>query len=430
MNYRSLAEAIPTPFWVYDAAVIRARVAELASAFAKQRVKLYYAVKANDHPAVIALVAAGGIGACLVSRGELERARMGGVLPENMLMNGVGKSRPEIAFALKAGIGQLNAESLAELEEIAAVAGELGVRAPVGVRINPEITASTHSHTIVARRTDKFGLLVEDLPAVRKLVAVHSMLDWRGFSCHIGSQIHGVSELAAAYRLMAALFREERKTQPQFDRLDLGGGFGVSYSGDHYARPTDYAALVTEVTGDLQKDGVTIQLEPGRFIVAEAGALVTTVLRVKDSGGAPATDATPAAGTRFVVVDAAMNDLIRPTLYDAYHPIALTRESSAHYVPCTIVGPVCESADMFARGRELPDDVAAGDVLTIGFAGAYGATMSSMYNARSRLAEIMVDGDRATLIRRSISAADLDRLTLSNETISTAASAATRKQKP
>ena len=427
MHYAALADALPTPFWVYDAALVRERVAELVEAFAQQHVRLYYAVKANDHPAIIALASAGGIGACLVSRGEFERARAGGVAPNMMLMNGVGKSRAEIAFALTAGIGQLNAESLAELEMIASVAEELGIRACVCVRINPEITANTHNHTTVARRTDKFGLLIEDLPVVRAIVAAHAALDWRGFSCHIGSQIHGVSELSASYRVMADLFRAERKTQPQFDRLDLGGGFGVSYSGDHYARPADYAALISDVTGDLQREGVTIQVEPGRFVVAEAGALITSVLRVKDSGGPPTTDGVPSDGTRFIIVDAAMNNLIRPTLYDAYHPITLARESTAHYVPCTVAGPVCESADVFARGRDLPEDIEAGDILIIGFAGAYGAAMSSMYNARDRLAEIMVDGDSAVLIRRAMSASEFDQMTLTNEDVVTK-KARTRKR--
>ncbi len=421
MNYAALCKSAPTPFWVYDASIIRNRCAELVRAFADHNVKLYYAVKANDHPAIVALAASAGIGACLVSQGEFERAQAGGVQPGAMLMNGVGKSRDEIAFVLANGIGQLNAESLAELETIAAAAEELNTRARIGVRINPEITANTHDHTTVARRTDKFGLLIEDLPAVRAIVAKHPALDWRGFSCHIGSQIHGVAELAASYRSMAELFRAERKTQPQFDRLDLGGGFGVSYSGERYARPDEYPKLIAEVTGDLQKDGVTIQLEPGRFIVAEAGALVTSVLRVKDSGGAPASDGSPSAGTRFVIVDAAMNNLIRPTLYDAYHPIALARESAAHYVPCTIAGPVCESADVFARQRELPEDVAAGDILVIGFAGAYGATMSSMYNARDRLAEVLVDGKKATLIRRVMTAKELDEITLASDVITRSA---------
>lgn len=417
MNYAAIAKSVPTPFWIYDAAAIRDRAEELARAFAPQRVKLYYAVKANDHPAIIRLAANAGIGACLVSHGEFERAQAGGVQPSAMLMNGVGKTRNEIAFALANGIGQLNAESLAELDTIATVAEALKVRARVGVRINPEITANAHDHTTVARRSDKFGLLIEDLPAVRAIVAQHAALDWRGLSCHIGSQIHGVSELAASYRIMADLFRKERELQPQFDRLDLGGGFGVSYSGEHYARPAEYAALVSEVTADLQNEGVTVQLEPGRFIVAEAGKLATTVLRVKDSGGPPACDGSPGAGTRFIVVDAAMNDLIRPTLYDAYHPITLARESSAHYVQCTIAGPVCESADVFARQRELPEDIKAGDILVIGFAGAYGATMSSMYNARDRLAEIMVDGNQATLIRRVLRANELDKITLASEDI-------------
>jgi len=405
MNFQELANHYPTPFFAYDAGIIKARVQALVSAFATQRVSLHYAIKANDNRHVLQLAADAGIGACLVSRGEFERARAGGIGPAQMLMNGVGKSRDEITFVLQNQIGQLNVESLPELPVIADIAKQLGIRATICLRINPEVVAKAHSHTITARRTDKFGLLVEDLPEARAIIASHPELDWRGFSCHIGSQVHGVEELAESYRVMADLFRTERKTQLHFDRLDLGGGFGVSYTGENYAQPADYAPVILEITKDLQESGVTIQLEPGRYIAAEAGTLVTQALYVKDSGQGD-------ARTRFVVVDAAMNNLIRPALYGAYHPITLARDSAAGSVPATIVGPVCESGDVFAVARDLPADVKAGDIVKIGFAGAYGMAMSSQYNARDRLAEVLVDGDSHKLIRRAFSAREYDDLTL------------------
>ncbi|MGD9649385.1 MAG: diaminopimelate decarboxylase [Dongiaceae bacterium] len=387
----------PTPYFVYDAALIRARIMELVEAFRGLKVSLHYAVKANDLRDIIQLAADGGIGACLVSKGEMQRALQGGMKPSLMLMNGVGKSVDDICFALENNIGQLNVESLPELNVIADSAKSMNKRAVICLRINPEIEAKAHSHTTTARRTDKFGLLVEELPAAREIIAKRKELDWRGFSCHIGSQIHGVDELAASYQFMIDLWKKEKSSQSQFDRLDLGGGFGVSYHGDSYARPADYARLLEKI---IPPD-VMVQLEPGRFIAAEAGRLITKVLYVKNSGG-----------TRFLVVDAAMNNLIRPALYDAYHPIALTRSSTAPLTPCTIVGPVCESADCFARDREMPSDIREGDILTIGFAGAYGSAMASQYNARDRLAEIIVDGAESRIARRAFSAEEFDKLTL------------------
>ncbi len=402
MDFTELAAHHPTPFYVCDAAIVRARLSALTAAFKGQRVSPHYAVKANDNRAVIKLAAAAGVGACLVSVGEMQRALGGGIKAADMLMNGVGKTEGEIEFALKAGIGQLNVESLPELETIARVARDLGKKAVICLRINPDISAKTHTAITTGRRTDKFGLLVEDLPQARAIIAAHKdALDWRGFSCHIGSQIHDVNDLAAGYRFMAELFAAEKDSQPQFDRLDLGGGFGVSYRGDAYAQPADYAKLLHEVTGKLQAQGVTIQLEPGRYIVAEAGTLVTRVVNVKLSDD-----------MRFLVLDAGMNDLIRPALYDAYHPIRLARGSTAPLSPATIVGPVCESADVFARDRDLPNDIEAGDVIEIGMAGAYGMAMASFYNARTRPAEVMIDGDRHWLTRRAFTAEEYDRLTL------------------
>ncbi|MBU6235697.1 MAG: diaminopimelate decarboxylase [Alphaproteobacteria bacterium] len=397
MDTTALARTYPTPFYAYDAAVLRARIGDLTEAFKAQNVSLHYAVKANDNPAIIAMAAKAGIGACLVSAGEMKRAMAGGMPPALMLMNGVGKSDADIRFALANGIGQLNVESIPELTVIADIAREMGVVAPIGLRINPEVAANTHSNIATGRRTDKFGLLAEDLPEAKRIIAARPELKWIALSCHIGSQVHDVNDLRRGYAVMADIFR----AQEGLDRLDLGGGFGVSYRGDAYSRPADFAPVVAELTKDLQARGVRIQLEPGRYIAAEAGTLVTSVIHVKDSGG-----------MRFIVVDAAMNDLIRPALYEAYHPIRLGRSSKAATMPCTIVGPVCESSDCFARDRGLPADIVRGDVLEIGFAGAYGFTMSGQYNARPRLAEVLIDGNEAKLIRRAFTAEDFDAATL------------------
>ena len=279
----------------------------------------------------------------------------------------------------------------------------MGLKARVCLRLNPEVAASTHTHTATARRTDKFGLLPEALPEARALVARYPMLDWRGFSCHIGSQIEGMDELAKSYRVMVDLFERERLTQPQFDRLDLGGGFGVSYQGalQAYAQPDAFAACIQARTAHLQRQGITIQLEPGRFVVASAGVLVATVLYVKHSGG-----------QRFVVLDAAMNNLIRPALYNAYHPIAPAIPLDGDMLPAQVVGPICESADVFGTGYMLPAHLASGHRLAIGFAGAYGMSMSSMYNARPHLAEVLYEGTKHRLIRRAFTAEELDALTV------------------
>lgn len=397
MDTTALARTYPTPFYAYDAAVLRARIADLTDAFKAQKVSLHYAVKANDNPAIIAMAAKAGIGACLVSAGEMKRALAGGMDPALMLMNGVGKSDDDIRFALANGIGQLNIESIPEITVIADIAREMGVVAPIGLRINPEVAANTHSNIATGRRTDKFGLLAEDLPEAKRIIATRPELKWIALSCHIGSQVHDVNDLRRGYEVMADIFR----AQEGLDRLDLGGGFGVSYKGDSYARPADFAPVIAEITKDLQARGIRIQLEPGRYIAAEAGTLVTSVVHVKDSGG-----------TRFVIVDAAMNDLIRPALYQAYHPVKLARASRAAPMPATIVGPVCESSDCFARDRDLPADIQRGDILEIGFAGAYGAAMGSQYNARPRLAEVLIDGNEVKLIRRAFTAEEFDAATL------------------
>ncbi len=390
-----------TPYFVYDGDMIAARCDELAQAFAGLNVNLFYAVKANDNPEVIKIAQARQIGGCLVSKGEMVRAMKGGIKPENMLMNGVGKSDDDIRFALENGIGQLNVESIPELHKIAEIAKDLNIKANICLRINPDIVATTHSHLATGRRTDKFGILTQDIEGAYEFITTQPQLVWRGFSCHIGTQVHDVSELAAGYRYMVDLFTLWRTKATNFDRLDLGGGFGVSYTGDHYARPADYAKLVGEIAGELMQDGILIQLEPGRFVAAESGTLVTEVLYVKRS-----------ADLRFLIVDAAMNNLIRPALYGAYHPITLARPSSAPSVPATIAGPVCESGDVFATDRLLPGDIQSGDILHIEMAGAYGFGMSSNYNARGFLAEYLRTGENLRLIRKNLTSEEFDASTL------------------
>jgi diaminopimelate decarboxylase len=398
MDKAALSKEYPTPFYAYDAAIVRARVADLVDAFKGQNVSLHYAIKANDNPAIIAIAAKAGIGACLVSSGEMTRAMAAGMKPADMLMNGAAKSDADIIFALENGIGQLNVESLPELTVIADIAKSLGKVATICVRINPEVSATTHAHIATGKRSDKFGILAQDLAEAKRIIASRPELKWVGLSAHIGSQIHDVEELRLGYQAVVDIFKQ----QDGLTLLDLGGGFGVSYKGDAYARPKDFAPLVADVTRDLQAKGVRIQLEPGRYVAAEAGTLVTKVLFVKNSGG-----------YNFVMVDSGMNDLIRPALYSAYHPIKLSRVSNAKEMPCVIAGPVCESSDVFARDRMLPGDIARGDILEIGYAGAYGFTMSSQYNARDRLAEVVIDGNTHRLARRAFSAEEFDKATLS-----------------
>ncbi len=391
-----------TPYYIYDGDIIATRCQDLTSAFADMNVSLHYAVKANDNPHILKLVHQAGIGACLVSSGEMKRAMNGGIQAQDMLMNGVGKTDRAIAFAIENNIGQLNIESLPEIDDIAKITRKLQKSVRVCVRVNPIIAAKTHTHTATGRKDDKFGILINDLGRAAAMIEAHKdVLIWSGLSCHIGSQIHGTEELAASYRLMSDLYNEWHNKIDTFDRLDLGGGFGVSYEGGSYAKPDDYAQLLRESVC-LPVD-TCIQLEPGRYISAEAGTLVTSILRVKDSDV-----------YRFALVDAGMNDLVRPAMYGAYHPITLERNSKAPLRTTIVAGPICESSDIMGREYRLPEDIKAGDRLHIGYAGAYGYTMGSQYNARDRLPEYLKIGDNTQLIRCGFSAEEFDELTLEN----------------
>lgn len=385
-----IADAVATPCWVYSARVMRARLRRLQEALAGLNAKVFYAIKANDSVAVIKTLAETGAGAEIVSGGELQRAQAAGVPGEDILFAGVAKSQDEIAAALRAGIRQLNVESLPELHSVAAVARTLGVTAPVAFRVNPDVEAGTHEKISTGRKQDKFGIAYDEALAAYRTAASLPGVAPVGVHLHIGSQIGAVTPFERAYRRAADLVRTLRDEGIALRQLDLGGGFGIAYADDQASLDLrDYGAVVRRTVGDL---GLALFVEPGRYLVAEAGVLVTRTIYLKQNGE-----------RRFVIVDAGMNDLLRPAMYQAHHPIWPLRQplDAAEWTPHDVVGPICESSDVFARARPLPP-LAEGDRLALTHAGAYGAVMSSHYNARPMAAAVLVDGARWAVTRPRI----------------------------
>ncbi len=383
-----IARELGTPTWVYGAGTIRARLAALQAALTGAGLNAYvhYAVKANDHLAILRLMAAGGAGADVVSEGELLRARAAGITPENIVYSGVGKSARELRLALEQDIGQINVESTEELEMLSAIAASMGKTARIALRVNPDVDAGTHTKISTGRAGDKFGIAAADIPALYARAATMPGIRPIGIATHIGSQILSMAPYRAAYARMAELVRALRADGQTVEVVDCGGGLGIGYRDEPGLNP---AALAGALRASLHNMDVKLLLEPGRWLVAPAGVLLASVILVKH---------TPA--TRFVVLDAAMNDLIRPAMYDAWHGILPLSPISAlgPASPADIVGPVCETGDTFARGRMLAE-VAAGDFVALLDAGAYGAVMSSTYNARPLAAAAMVDGARWAVIR-------------------------------
>jgi diaminopimelate decarboxylase len=384
-----LADEVGTPFYVYAAGAIEASYDAYARGLADAglRAIVAYGVKANDNLAVIATLARRGAGADVVSGGEIARSIAAGVAPGRIIYSGVGKTPAEIAQALDVGIRQFNVESAAEIDTIARIAGDRGVAVPVALRINPDVDAGTHHKISTGRKGDKFGIDMADAPALYARMAADRRLAPRGLALHIGSQVLSLAPFRAAFGAMAGLARTLRAEGLPVASLDFGGGLGVAYRDDAEAPSrAAYGRVIAEAIGDLP---VEVAIEPGRSMVALAGVLVTRVVATKESHG-----------TRFVVVDAAMNDLLRPAMYDAFHgirPVAQPVSDDRGLVD--VVGPICESSDVFARARPMPP-VAAGHVLVIDAAGAYGRVMASCYNARPLIPEVMVRGDRADIIRR------------------------------
>ena len=385
----AIAAAVGTPAYVYAAAPMRARVREFFAAFAGQRVMLCYALKANDNLAVVRTLADAGAGADIVSAGELQRALAAGVPPQRIVFSGVGKSRAEMVLALEARIAQFNVESVPELIALGEVAAARRLTAPVALRINPDVAAQSHDKISTGRRHDKFGIAYEQAPEVYALATRLAGIEIVGVHVHIGSQILTLAPFEAAFRRAALLVERLRADGIAISRLDLGGGLGVRYRDEPAFELAAYARLIGELTRGLD---VELAFEPGRWLVAEAGVLLTRVLYVKDGALRPC-----------VVLDAGMNDLLRPALYDAWHDILPVRAPApgTPAQPYDVVGPICESTDIFARERDLPP-IAAEDLVVLTHAGAYGAVMASDYNARPMAAEVLVDGARHAVVRPRI----------------------------
>jgi len=384
----AIAEAVGTPVYVYSTATIErhARVfREAVTGCGNGAPLVAFAVKANPNGAVLATLARCGFGADVVSEGELLRALHAGMEPGKIVFSGVGKTAAEMARALDAGIGQFNLESEPEAEMLSAVAAAKGVTAPVAYRINPDVDAGTHAKISTGKSENKFGIPYDTAIAAYARVRALPGLSVRGVAVHIGSQLTDLAPLAAAFERVGQLIAALRADGHTIVTADLGGGLGVPYDPALPAPPTPdaYGAMVRQATAGWD---VRLMFEPGRLIVANAGVLLTQVIRVK-----------PGATNPFVIVDAAMNDLLRPSLYDAWHDIRAVSPRDAR-MTANVVGPVCESGDTFAMGREM-GAVEAGDLIVFATAGAYGATMASTYNSRPLTPEVLVSGDRWAVVR-------------------------------
>jgi diaminopimelate decarboxylase len=387
VDLQQLAERIPTPFHAYSASAIRQRIDELQAALAGLDATICFAVKANPNLAILQLMAQAGVGADIVSVGELRRALNAGMPAERIVFSGVGKSADEIAGALNVGIMRFNVESLDELHTLQRVARAQEVIARAAVRINPDVDAQTHAKISTGKSENKFGVSIDEARrwfAERGQLS-HVQLD--GLHVHIGSQILSVEPFRLALQRVAAFWRELEQAGHPINSIDVGGGLGVRYRAgvDQPVAAADYVGVIREALADYRGK---LLLEPGRYLVAEAGVLLTRVIRVK-----------PGIERNFLVLDAAMNDLQRPSLYDAWHDIVPVADEPRPMTTYDIVGPVCETGDTFARARELPE-CAAGDLLLIKATGAYGTSMASTYNSRPLAAEVLLQRGRYAVVRR------------------------------
>jgi diaminopimelate decarboxylase len=382
----AIAEAVGTPVYVYSTAALEQNYRAYEEALAGLDATICYALKANGNLAVIRTFARLGAGADVVSEGELRRALAAGVPPHKIVFSGVGKTRAEMAAALDAGIAQINVESEPELEALSEVASARGVTAPVALRVNPDVDPGTHDKISTGRKENKFGIEAEQAVALYARAQTMKGIRPVGLAVHIGSQLTDLAPYRETFGRIATLVRRLRADGHEVTHLDLGGGLGIVYRNETPPTPAAYGAVVREVIAPL---GCAIAIEPGRSLVGNAGVLLTRVIYVKQG-----------TARRFVIVDAAMNDLARPTLYDAYHDIVTVAAppAGAPVAPVDVVGPVCETGDTFAVGRPLAP-AKAGDLLAIMTAGAYGAAMASTYNARPLVPEVLVHGGRFAEVR-------------------------------
>jgi diaminopimelate decarboxylase len=394
VSVEKIAGEIGTPFYLYSNRTLTRHFDVFSQAFAGVPHIICFAVKANSNMAILKIFANKGGGADIVSGGELYRALKAGIDPLRIVYSGVGKRDDEIDFALKTGILMFNIESLQELEIINERAGKLGLRAGIGIRINPDINPETHPHISTGLKENKFGIDVENSLRAYRYAQKMKNIDIKGLSCHIGSQITKISPFVEAVDRLKEIIRLLGTDGIEIRHLDLGGGLGIPYDDEMPPLPSEYARAVIDAAGDL---GCTFIFEPGRVLAGNGGILVTKVLYTKEN-----------EGKKFLIVDAGMNDLIRPSLYGSFHklqPVKLTRQEE---ITADVVGPICETGDFFAKGRRMPS-LEKGDLLAVMSAGAYGFSMSSNYNSRPRIPEILVCDESWHLIRERESYEDLIR---------------------
>jgi diaminopimelate decarboxylase len=392
----ALADAVGTPFYCYSTATLERHYRVFSEAFAGEKALICYAMKANSNQSVLRTLARLGAGADVVSAGELKRALAAGIPPERIVFSGVGKTAAELRAALAADILCINVESEPELELLSALASEQGKTARISVRVNPDVDSGSHAKISTGKSENKFGIPLARAREVYARAAKLPGIRVTGTDVHIGSQITDLVPLEAAFRLLAEFVQTLRADGHTISHVDFGGGLGIPYHMDREAPPlpSAYAAMVKRVTHNL---GCTLLFEPGRMIVGNAGILVARVIYVKQS-----------EAKKFVIIDAAMNDLIRPTLYEAHHDILPVRAAPAGAPDITadVVGPVCESGDYLALGRSMPEPK-AGDLLAIMTAGAYGAVQSGTYNTRALVPEVLVKDDQYAVVRPRV---DVDAL--------------------
>jgi diaminopimelate decarboxylase len=387
VNLSALAERVGTPFYCYSTATLERHYRVFTEAFAGEKVLVCYAMKANSNQSVLRTLARLGAGADVVSLGELKRALAAGIPPSKILFSGIGKTEAELRAALAASILCINIESEPELELLSRLAVETGKTARISVRVNPDVDAGTHAKISTGKSENKFGIPLSQAREVYARAAKLPGIEVTGADVHIGSQITDLGKLETAFRLLAEFVQALRADGHAISHVDFGGGLGIPYYMDREAPPAPdaYAAMVKRVTHNL---GCTLMFEPGRMIVGNAGILVARVIYLKQGDA-----------KNFVIIDAAMNDLIRPTLYEAHHDILpVVKVAGARRILADVVGPVCESGDYLALDRTLAEPK-AGDLLAIMTAGAYGAVQSGTYNTRPLVPEVLVKGDQYAVVR-------------------------------
>ena len=387
LSIGEIAAQVGTPFYCYSTETLIRHYNVFCQAFTGHDFLLCYSVKANSNQAIIKTLAAQGSGADVVSEGELLRALKAGIPAAKIVYSGVAKTEREMTFALKQDIFQFNVESEPELHQLSRIAKAMGKEAAIAFRVNPDVDAKTHAKISTGKSENKFGIPWNRARKIYAEAAALPGIRLQGIDLHIGSQLTDLAPFAEAFRRMAILIGQLRADGHDISVLDLGGGLGIPYDREEVTKPPlplEYGEMVKKILGHL---GCKIIIEPGRLLVGNAGILVSKVIYVKHG-----------EGRKFLIIDAAMNDLVRPSMYDAYHEIVPVRENGAVVLPYDVVGPVCETGDTFARARELPE-LKSGDLVVIRSAGAYGAVMSSTYNTRLLIPEVLVKGGDYAIIR-------------------------------